>query len=71
MDLMDFFDIYNVKHLAAYKHLTIHGTWPEGFIPENCELSPIWYYQLAEKMAVAYVELGTSGKILGMPVADN
>jgi len=70
MDFIDFFDIYNVKHLAAYKYLAENGSWPEGFIPENCDLSPYWMYQIAEKMAVAYVELGVTGKIFGMPAID-
>ena len=56
MNFVDFFDGYNIKHLKAYKHLTQYGAWPEGFVPEDCELSPTWPYQIAEKMAIAYVE---------------
>lgn len=56
MDFMDFFDVYNIEHLKAYKHLSESGTWPKGFIPEDCELSPVWAYQVVEKMAVAYVD---------------
>lgn len=56
MDFMDFFDIYNIEHLKAYKHLSKNGTWPEGFIPENCKMSPIWAYQIAEKMSIVYVD---------------
>lgn len=67
MLIVDFFNEYNVEHLAAYKHLVKTGSWPVNFIPDNCELPPSWPYQLAAKMANAYVELGTAGKILGMP----
>lgn len=57
MDFLDFFDIHNKEHLAAYRHLSVHGAWPVGFLPNNCEMSPIWPYQIAEKMAIAYVDL--------------
>ena len=63
MDLIEFFDSYNINHLIAYKYLTETGTWPEGFIPDKCILSNVWQYQLAAKMAVAYVNLGVAGKI--------
>jgi len=62
MDFMKFFDIHNKEHLAAYKHLSVCGAWPVGFIPEDCKMSPVWPYQIAEKMAVAYVNLVLNNK---------
>ena len=56
MNFLDFFDVYNIEHLKAYKHLTQNGSWHEGFLPEDCKMSPIWAYQIAEKMSIAYVE---------------
>ena len=32
----------------------VHG--PKVFLPEDCKMSPIWAYQIAEKMSIAYVE---------------
>ena len=63
MDLLEFFDVYNMKHLQAYNYLTENVVWPERFIPENCILSSIWQYQLAEKMAVIFVNLAVAGQI--------
>ena len=62
MDLLDFFDVYNVEHLKAYKHLTEKGSWPEGFLPENCILSNVWQYQIAAKLAVTHINYTLSGK---------
>jgi hypothetical protein len=64
MDFIDFFDIHNIDHLIAYKYLTENGTWPKGFIPENCDLSPTWMFQIAEKMAVAYVKEAVEAHVL-------
>ena len=70
MTIIDFFDEYNVEHLAAYKHLSETGSWPESFIPDNCEITPSWPYHITSKMANAYVQLGIEGHILGMPPYD-
>lgn len=66
----EFFDPYNLDHLAAYKHLIETSTWPEGFVPDY-ELTPyLWLNEINAKMAKALVELGMNGHILGMPPAD-
>jgi hypothetical protein len=70
MEFEDFFDIYNVAHLAAYKHLTQVGYWPKGFIPDNCSCQHLSIITLQSKMADAYVKLGMEGKIFGMPPHD-
>jgi len=67
---VDFFDEYNIEHLAAYKYLSDNGYWPKGFIPENCHMPPTWPYQAASKLASAYVKLGMSGQVFGMPPSE-
>ncbi len=57
MNLTNYFDVTDITHIKAYIHLQNHGTWPRGFIPVECELDPTWVYQVAEKLASAYVEL--------------
>jgi hypothetical protein len=71
MTFENFFDIYNVSHLAAYKHLSQVGYWPKGFIPVNCKLSNMDIITIQSKMANAYVKLGMEGMIIGMPPHDD
>jgi hypothetical protein len=56
---IDFFDPANIDHIIAYNHLQLHGTWPEGFIPDTVELDANWYLQLMIKMANYWVEYMT------------
>ena len=35
MLIQDWFDITNLDHLRAYKHLMDEGSWPEDFIPAH------------------------------------
>lgn len=70
MNFNDFFDVYNVKHLAAYRHLTKTGIWPEGFIPVDCVMPNLWISHIQAKMAYAYVDFALSGKIIDMPVYE-
>jgi hypothetical protein len=55
MNLIDWFDVYSVEHLKAYRHLEQKGVWPEGFIPSNIEVSGRWQIALCAKMADAYL----------------
>lgn len=43
MKFREFFDCKNLEHVKAFIYLQGHGTWPEGFIPEDCEMEPSWY----------------------------
>ena len=57
MDFIDWFDITDMDHLRAYKHLMNVGSWPEGFIPDNVEMSMGWSIGIAGTMANAYINL--------------
>ena len=57
MDIVEWFDINDLSHLQAYKHLTNVGQWPENFIPSDVTLHGCWQATLAFKLANAYVTL--------------
>ncbi len=59
MKFTDWFDIKNPEHIAAYKHLTTGNTgcWPEGFIPDDVEMTVNWAVWTAMELANAFVEL--------------
>lgn len=61
--IKDFFDIYNIKHIRAYKHLQIHGAWPIGFIPDDIEMENNWQMLIWAKMATAFVDAVLKGDI--------
>jgi hypothetical protein len=62
LDWNDFFDPYNVDHMEAYGHLKEHGSWPEGFLPENVEIDPLWIMKTHGLMAEAWYKYITSEK---------
>ena len=70
MTISEFFDEYNVEHLAAYNYLDEHGHWPEGFLPDDLEFDGTWHHTISYRMAKAYVKLGVTGQIFGMPSID-
>jgi len=51
----EWFDPYNPEHLRAYRRLMDHGMWPEGFIPDNVDMTSGWQYALASKIADAHI----------------
>jgi hypothetical protein len=53
--ILEFFNVYNVDHLKAYKYLSEHGRWPEGFIPENTRFQMFWQILLMAKMTNAWI----------------
>lgn len=67
MNKCKWFDIYNVEHLAAYKHLSETGTWPKGFIADGISLPHMWISVIQSRMADAWVKAGMKGDIPGMP----
>jgi hypothetical protein len=57
MSIVDFFDIYNIEHIRAYRHLENHGFWPEGFLPDEIEeITPHWQICIAARLATAFVD---------------
>jgi len=56
MTILDWFDMDNIEHLKAYKHLQDTGTWPKGFIPEDNEFVLLQTITLANRLADRYVE---------------
>jgi hypothetical protein len=58
----DFFDVHNIEHLLAYKHLSMTGVWPKDFVPDDCEISHLWISHIQSRMADAYVEFKIKGE---------
>lgn len=52
----DFFDVDDISHLQAYKHLQATGMWPENFIPERVKLTGAWSTRLEAKMAERWID---------------
>lgn len=70
MKITEFFDPYNMEHIKAYKRLITHGSWQEGFLPEDIEYSTGWQAILAFKMANVWVEQVLAGNVVGMPPVE-
>lgn len=51
----DWFDVNNIEHLKAYKHLMGNGYWEEGFIPENVTVEPMSTIGIMNKLSEAYI----------------
>lgn len=56
MDIVTYFDPYNIEHLKAYRHLQTHGSWSRGFIPDNMEFPNGWHFLLMDKLANAWLD---------------
>jgi len=56
MNIVDWFDPSNIEHLKAYKHLQDTGVWPEGFLPEDIEMLPLWSLLLSGKIVDVYLK---------------
>ncbi|KKN08299.1 hypothetical protein LCGC14_1058110 [marine sediment metagenome] len=59
MTIDEFFNPYDLEHIAAYKHLCDTGSWPEGFIPDSVdtrmESSPAWQIAIVAQLATCWV----------------
>jgi hypothetical protein len=55
MRVDEWFDPKNREHMLAYKHLGLHGTWPEGFIPQDADFPASWFPMIAAKIAHVYM----------------
>jgi len=70
LTIIDFFNPYCLDHIKAYVHLQTHGSWPEGFIPEDMKFPSFWHAAIASKMADAWIEQVKAGHIFGVPGWD-
>jgi hypothetical protein len=71
MQITEFFNPYNMEHIKAYKHSTVHGSWPEGFIAERYDYPVAWQAIIAFKMANVWVEQVLAGNVVGMPPVES
>ena len=55
IDIAEWFDPDDAAHLKAWRHLSLNGMWPEGFIPPNVTFNPVWQASLAFIMADKWV----------------
>jgi len=55
MNIVDWFDVNNLEHLKAYKHLGETGVWPTTFIPNFVEMGTLWYGRITSKIADEFV----------------
>ena len=62
LEIAEWFDIEDSKHLTAYKKLMETGSWPKGFIPDNVVLNSIWQVSLMSMMTKAYINLKLADK---------
>jgi len=56
MDIISFFDPYNLEHMKAYEHLCKTGIWPKDFLPNDIVFSNSWSMILASKLADAWMK---------------
>lgn len=59
MEIIEWFDPYNVEHVKAYEHMIETGVWPKDFIPEGITFPTGWCASLNYKMAAAWAVLVT------------
>lgn len=67
MNIVEFFDPYNIDHIKAYAEVMETGQWPESFVPEDVTFNPCWSVDLLMKMTEAWVESVKNDKIQGFP----
>lgn len=61
MTILDWFDIENIEHLKAYKHLQATGVWPKGFLPKDITFEPAWTIALSGRLADRFIKEKFSG----------
>ena len=65
MTILDWFDIDNIEHLKAYKHLRATGCWPKDFLPKDITtFESMWISRLSDRLADRYVEEKLSGDVM-------
>lgn len=63
MNIIEFFDPYNIDHIKAYDYLSKNGTWPDGFLPNDITFNACWSLDLPMKLTRAWVEHVTKFKV--------
>lgn len=57
--MLEFFDVRDIKHLKAYRHLQQTGVWPRGFWEEmqrrSVKFETCWEHVIKSKLADAYL----------------
>ena len=53
----DWFDPNDIEHLRVFRHVSAGKAWPEGFLPENVELTSLWLVEGYHKLAYAWMDL--------------
>jgi len=56
INIVDWFQPYNLAHLRAYRNLENNGKWDEDFIPYNVEFTTGWQVALVAKLANAHLD---------------
>lgn len=56
MTFIEWFDIKNPEHVAAYRNLHENGVWPAEFIPKGMVMDPGWQISIISKMAWQYLK---------------
>lgn len=56
MNIVDWFDLDNIEHLKAYRHLGTTGMWPKDFLPGNIVIKTGWNFQLMIKIADRFIK---------------
>lgn len=69
--ILGWFDIYNPKHLSAYRELSRTGQWPEGFIPDNVNFQESWNLMLNAELADAFIRFMAEQKDQKLMVISN
>ena len=55
LDIKNWFDTDNTKHILAFNELQTKGSWPIGFIPDGITLTDDWYNIILNKLANCYI----------------
>jgi len=56
MTIVEFFDPRNADHCRAFQHLEQHGCWPDGFIPDDVEMTSAWQVALYARLAGCWID---------------
>lgn len=56
INIVEWFDPYNIDHIRAYRYLEKNGMWEVGFIPDNIEFTDGWQIAILSKLTNAYLK---------------
>ena len=55
INIVDWFNIRDPKHLKALGHYNHYTRWPRGFIPKDIFFSAGWKARIEHKIAIAWI----------------